>query len=59
MKHKTKTMKHQQFITKLIDWVASALIAVVMAVLVIGLIFAASIQHADRLAEMAVMEVTG
>lgn len=59
MKHKTKTMKHNHLITKMLDWVASVLIAVVMAVLVIGLIFAASIQHADRLAEMAVMEVTG
>ena len=56
MKH--KTMKHHQFITTLIEWIMTGLIGAVLAVLMIGLIFAASIQHADRLSEMAVMEVS-
>ena len=56
MKH--KTMKHHQFTTTLIEWIVTGLIGAVLAVLMIGLIFAASIQHADRLSEMAVMEVS-
>lgn len=56
MKH--KTMKHHQFTTTLIEWIMTGLIGAVLAVLMIGLIFAASIQHAERLSEMAVMEVS-
>ncbi len=56
MKHKFKT--RNQFITNLLDWTITALIGAALAVLMIGMIFAASIQHADRLSEMAVMEVS-
>ena len=56
MKH--KTMKHHQFTTTLIEWIVTGLFGAVLAVLMIGLIFAASIQHVDRLSEMAVMEVS-
>ena len=56
MKH--NTMKHHQCTTTLIEWIVTGLFGAVLAVLMIGLIFAASIQHADRLSEMAVMEVS-
>ena len=52
-----QNLKQSQFITNLLDWTISALIGAALAALMIGMIFAASLQHADRIEALAAMEV--
>lgn len=50
-------MKQYKFITKIMRFLLSAMIVIVGALLMVGIIFGAAIQEQDKLSAMAAAEV--